>query len=278
MAKIVIIEDNTLVAKLYENKLLAQGHLVRTAFDGEAGLEMIREIKPQLVLLDLIMPKMSGIEVINALRQDSELANVLIVAYSSADEQLLTDARAAGATQTFSKHEVRSKDFFQNITELLQSARNSQVDENAAPACSETANVAKTGGHKAGRVLVVEDDKIISTVVCDIIKKLGYEVVLTEDGREAYRVLATDANFVAGVFDVQVPHIKGPDLIRHMRTEKRLMRIPTMIMTAEEALKVQLDSLAAGAAIFVPKPFERSSFESLFLALVNKNATGAQPA
>lgn len=119
-----------------------------------------------------------------------------------------------------------------------------------------------------GRVLLVEDDQLIARVVKDIIEKAGYEAVAVDDGGEALRILTKDADFAAGVFDVDLPKISGNDLLRHMRTEKRLMKIPVLIMTANESLRVQLDAQTAGAALFIPKPFDRTTFERLFSMLV----------
>ena len=121
-------------------------------------------------------------------------------------------------------------------------------------------------------VLIVEDDPVIAAIIKNIVEKAGYHSVWISDGGEAYRTLTTDANFVAAIFDIELPKIKGTDLIRHMRSEKRLRRIPIMAMTGEDSIKVQLDSHSAGAALFIPKPFERSTFETMFLMLVDKNS------
>ena len=141
----------------------------------------------------------------------------------------------------------------------------------ANPAETEIGNEPETANIIQGRVLIVEDDLIISNIVKSVIQKAGYEAVVTGDGGEALRILNKDANFTAGVFDIEVPKIKGTDLLRYMRTEKRLMRIPVMIMTADESVRVQLDTHEAGAAIFLPKPFERATFEKMFSLLAGKN-------
>lgn len=264
MSKIVIIDDNALIARLYENKLTAEGHTVKTAFDGASGYALIREFKPDLILLDLMMPEMSGVEIIKKLRQDFEFTNVPILAYSGGDEDVLAAAREAGSSYIVSKNESSLKEILEHLNELLVLTRQWQV----YGASESGATAPNKNGASKGRVLIVEDDLLIVTVVRDIVEKAGFEAVVAGDGREAFKILASDANFAAGIFDVHVPHIEGTDLLRHMRTEKRLMKIPVIVMTAEENIKVQLDSLAAGAAVFVPKPFERQTFESMFTTLV----------
>jgi len=92
------------------------------------------------------------------------------------------------------------------------------------------------------RILVADDDPAILRLVTAIVEKEGYKVVPARDGREAYKILQSDAEFIAGIFDVVMPHIQGPELVRYMKTEKRLMRIPVMMMTAEQNPKLSSDS------------------------------------
>jgi DNA-binding NtrC family response regulator len=80
-------------------------------------------------------------------------------------------------------------------------------------------------------------------------------VVSVADGRQAYRMLKSDADFAAAVFNMTMPHLDGVDLVRHMKTEKRLMRIPVVIVAGDHGLKLIADSFAAGALAFLPKPF-----------------------
>ncbi len=120
------------------------------------------------------------------------------------------------------------------------------------------------------RILVADDDPAILRLVTAIVEKEGYTVVPARDGREAYKLLQSDADFIAGIFDVMMPHIQGPELVRYMRTEKRLMRIPVMMMTAEQNPKLSSDSFAAGAVVFLPKPFTTSQLQIMLRMLISK--------
>ena len=121
-----------------------------------------------------------------------------------------------------------------------------------------------------GRVLVADDDPSILRLVTTILEKEGYSVVGARDGREAYKALQADANFTAAIFDVVMPHIAGPELVRYMQTEKRLMRIPVMMMTAEQDPKLSSDSFAAGAVVFLPKPFTTPQLQTMLRMLVGR--------
>ena len=125
------------------------------------------------------------------------------------------------------------------------------------------------------RILIADDDPVVRHLVASVVKREGYTPVTVEDGREAVRILQSDAGFGAAVFDMMMPHLEGIDIIRHMRTEKRLMRIPVIMMTSETELKLMKDSFEAGATVFLPKPFTTLQLQfSLSMLLSKSGATG----
>jgi len=125
----------------------------------------------------------------------------------------------------------------------------------------------------SGRILVADDDPAILRLVTAIVEKEGYKVVPARDGREAYKILQADSDFVAGIFDVVMPNIQGPELVRYMKTEKRLMKIPVMMMTAEQNPKLSSDSFSAGAVVFLPKPFTTAQLQIMLRMLIAKGAS-----
>ena len=118
--------------------------------------------------------------------------------------------------------------------------------------------------------MVADDDPAILRLVATILEKEGFEVVTARDGREAYKTLQSNPEFTAAILDVVMPHISGPELVRHMRTEKRFIRIPVMMMTAEQDPKLSSDSFAAGAVVFLPKPFTTVQLQTMLRMLVSK--------
>lgn len=123
--------------------------------------------------------------------------------------------------------------------------------------------------NKLTRVLVADDDPIIRRIIISILKQVGCIPVVVTDGREAYRLLQTDANFKAAIFDMVMPRLNGLDVIRYMHTEKRLMRIPTMMITSERDTTLMTNSFAAGATFFLPKPFTASQLQTTLGMLFN---------
>jgi CheY-like chemotaxis protein len=120
------------------------------------------------------------------------------------------------------------------------------------------------------RMLVADDDPAILRLIATILEKDDYTVVAARDGREAYKILQTDANFTAAILDVVMPHISGPELVRYMKSEERLKRIPVMMMTAEQDPKLSSDSFSAGAMVFLPKPFTTAQLQIMLQMLIGK--------
>ncbi len=79
MAKILLVEDEELVRRMYRKKLELENFDVETAADGEEGLAKVREFKPDLVLLDIVMPKLNGIEVLKSIKADLKLKGIPVV-------------------------------------------------------------------------------------------------------------------------------------------------------------------------------------------------------
>jgi len=129
------------------------------------------------------------------------------------------------------------------------------------------AQIPRTG---KARVLVADDDAMTLRMVTVIVETQGYEVVSVADGREAFRILQQDTDFIAAIFDMMMPHLHGMDLIHYMKTDARLNHIPVGMITAEQDPKIWDDSVAAGAKVFLPKPFTPPQVQMMLRMLVNE--------
>jgi CheY-like chemotaxis protein len=123
------------------------------------------------------------------------------------------------------------------------------------------------------RVLIADDDPVIRHLLTSAVISEGYSAVVVDDGRAAFRMLQSDADFTAALFDMRMPGLNGIDLIRHMRTEKRLQRIPVMLITAENDLKVMSESFAAGAVAFLSKPLTVDKLQNALRMLLRSAET-----
>jgi len=83
MAKILIVEDDKFLRELIARKLTAENYEIIEAVDGEEGLKKIKETKPDLVLLDLILPGIDGFEVLSRIKEDPSLASIPVIILSN---------------------------------------------------------------------------------------------------------------------------------------------------------------------------------------------------
>ncbi len=127
----------------------------------------------------------------------------------------------------------------------------------------------------SNRVLVADDDPVIMHLLTTILKNQRCEPIIASDGRAAYRILQSDSQFRAAILDMSMPFLEGMDLIHYMRSEKRLMRIPIMMITAEQNLNLMSNSFIAGATAFLPKPFTGEQLETAVRMLIASNPTKA---
>lgn len=81
--QVLYIEDNFHNRRLVRKILASQGYALIEAEDGKAGLEMVRELKPPLVLLDITLPKMDGLEVLSHIREDEALSRTPVIALTA---------------------------------------------------------------------------------------------------------------------------------------------------------------------------------------------------
>ncbi len=90
MARILVVEDDPKILKLLAGDLELEGYLVTTAVDGEQGLERAKSLKPDLMILDVMMPKMSGYDVCRALRKDgSDMPIIMLTAKGQETEKIV---------------------------------------------------------------------------------------------------------------------------------------------------------------------------------------------
>ena len=104
MTKIVVADDDRMFRKAAETTLRRQGYAVTTASDGEEALQLIRAERPDIIVLDLIMPKLQGFDVLQVLKQDSLIAAIPVIVLSSLmQEQDKQEALDLGAVAYFNK-------------------------------------------------------------------------------------------------------------------------------------------------------------------------------
>jgi len=104
MKKILIVEDDQIVANIYRNKFSVEGFQVEVALDGSVGMELMRSFRPDAVILDLMLPKVTGVELMKQIRAEAEFEKLPVIVLSNTYlTGMLQDAWKAGATKCLSK-------------------------------------------------------------------------------------------------------------------------------------------------------------------------------
>jgi CheY-like chemotaxis protein len=120
MKKILIIEDDQIVANIYRNKLAVEGYQVEVTLDGESGLKLMRSFRPDAIVLDLMLPKMSGVDVIREIRGETEFSKLPIVVFSNTYlTNLVQDAWKAGASKCVSKISCPPKELLHMMRQIV---------------------------------------------------------------------------------------------------------------------------------------------------------------
>jgi DNA-binding response OmpR family regulator len=121
MKKILIIEDDNFLRELIVKKLLREGFEVKEALDGEEGVKKTKEEKPDLVLLDLILPTFDGFEVLSRIKMDSETKEIPVVILSNLGQKdEIERGMAMGAADYLVKANFTPSEIVAKIKAILQ--------------------------------------------------------------------------------------------------------------------------------------------------------------
>jgi two-component system phosphate regulon response regulator PhoB len=118
--RILLVEDDRFLRRACEASLRQRGLTVTTAADGEEGLRLARSERPDLILLDMLMPKLSGLEVLRALRGDAETRNVpVLILSNSSREQDIAEVTTLGVSGYFVKSNLSLQELGELVGRLL---------------------------------------------------------------------------------------------------------------------------------------------------------------
>lgn len=132
MTKILITEDDPLMSRMYQRIFGFEGYEVVMASDGQDGLDKIRETNPTLVLLDVMMPKMNGFEVLEKLKSDPATKNIPVVMLTNlSSEQDAENALLKGAVKYIVKSEHDPKQVADIVKEIIAGYTRDEVPKAA---------------------------------------------------------------------------------------------------------------------------------------------------
>jgi DNA-binding response OmpR family regulator len=227
--KILIIEDEKPLIELLSTKLKNVGYQVNTAEDGEAGLVKIGEWKPDLILLDIIMPKMDGYDVLEKMNKDNIKTPVIIISNSGQMVEI-EKTKKLGAVDHLIKTEFSPEDVIEKVGYYL----NNQDSEGktVAKKISLTAKEDKDAKKLGVKVLLVEDDAFLREICSKKLTKEGYTVFEAVDGQQALDgVLDQKPDIV--LLDIILPGIDGFQILSQIRSsaDKQIAGTPIIMLS-----------------------------------------------
>ncbi|HXX12287.1 MAG TPA: GAF domain-containing protein, partial [Burkholderiales bacterium] len=199
---VLVIDDEAVVRELMQRFLSKEGFRVLTASDGETGVRLAREERPDAITLDVMMPDTDGWTVLSALKADRELADIPVVMLTIVDDK--TMGYALGASDYLTKPIDRAR-----LTAILTKYRRDLP------------------------VLVVDDDVSMRLMLRRILQEEGYAVIEAENGRAALERLSEAAPGVV-LLDLMMPEIDGFEVLAAMHAREAWRRIPVVIVTAKD--------------------------------------------
>ena len=118
--KILIIEDEEIMINLLQKKLATEGYEVLVTRDGEEGIRAIQEVRPDLILLDIIMPKMGGFEVMEEMNKNKKLEKIPVIVISNSGQPVELDrAQKLGAKDWLVKTEFDPQEVIDKVIKQI---------------------------------------------------------------------------------------------------------------------------------------------------------------
>jgi DNA-binding response OmpR family regulator/HPt (histidine-containing phosphotransfer) domain-containing protein len=134
--KLLIIEDDPIIANIYRSRFEKEGYAVEVAADGQSGFYRIHELHPDVVLLDLMLPHINGVDILKKIRVQKKFEKLPVIVFTNAYfREMIQDALNAGATKVFHKATLTPRQLVEAIEEALYPG-------GAAPAVVEPATPA----------------------------------------------------------------------------------------------------------------------------------------
>jgi CheY-like chemotaxis protein len=127
-AKILIIEDDPLISQMYQDIFAFEDYTIIIANDGEDGLQKVKSESPTLILCDIMMPKMNGLEVLDSLKSDSTTAKIPVVMLTNlAGSEDAKVALTKGAVKYIVKSNYTPKEVTDMVKEILSGYTRDQI-------------------------------------------------------------------------------------------------------------------------------------------------------
>ena len=236
---IVLVEDEEVMVNLLVSKLEKAGYMVKTALDGVTGLDLVRSEKPDLVLLDMMLPRLSGFGILEKLSEEKILPDLPIIIISNSGQPVEIDrALKFGVRDYLIKVNFDPNELISKIGRLFGAEGNGK----------------KTGNNNAtgARVLIVEDDIFLVELLERKFELEHFKTYRAIDVEQA-RAIVTSEPIDLILLDIVLPGVDGFSFLRELKANEKWDKIPVIIISNLSQAEEVKRGLDAGAADYIVK-------------------------
>ena len=245
--KILIVEDELAHLDVMTRKLKKEGYEVVVATDGESGYAMILSENPDVVLLDVLLPKLSGFDILERMRKENVHAPVIIVSNSGQPVEV-DRARELGAVDFLVKAEFDPSDVVEKVKQLLGGAYQARAATAgfAPPAARVTAT------QNSIKILIIEDDRFLRDLIQQKLTREGFTTIPAIDGEEGIKILKEQKPHLV-LLDLILPGMDGFEVLRKIKSDPMTATTPVIVLS-NLGQKEDMDrAMKAGAEDFMVK-------------------------
>lgn len=223
--KILIIEDDIFLGDVLVEKLKAGGYETVLARDGASGLTQIKTQKPDLVLLDIILPKMNGYEILEAKSKDTAIAGIPVIIISNSGQPVeINRALSLGVRDYLVKAQFDPEEVLGKVRrELGKGTAAEGPAANAAPSKEEQTLSGK-------KIMWVEDDKFLSDIIARKLSAQGCLLSHASDGNEAIALLEKEQPDLI-LLDILLSGLDGYEILKRIKSGEATKRIPVILLS-----------------------------------------------
>ena len=226
--KVALIEDEEVLLNVLKDKLEKEGFEVYPAVDGEDGLGVIKDKQPDIILLDILMPKMDGFGVLGHLKNDEALSKIPVIIISNSGQPVEIDkALELGVRDYLVKAEFDPQEVVDKIRKQLRLIGKETV------AVGETAGrpaAAIIGDFSVFRILLVEDDSFLRDLISQKLKREGFNILEALDGEDALKKAKSEKPHLI-LLDLILPGIDGFETLRQIRVDEEIGKTPVIVLS-----------------------------------------------
>lgn len=233
---ILLVEDEAILADIVQRKLIQSGYEVDLATDGEEGLQKIMTRKPDLLLLDVLLPKKNGYQILEFLRAHEDTKNIPVLVISNSGQPVEIDRMLElGICDYLIKAEFTPQEVLEKVSRCL--APNTSVKKYFSPqkhkidiGSIDQPIASALSGTKKKKVLLVEDDKMLADLAYMQLFRDGYEVEIVIDGEGVLPKIKTWTPDLI-LLDIRLPDMDGFQVMELLRQHSEYVKIPIVIVS-----------------------------------------------